>query len=185
MAGQKKNRSRKLVINEQRRRDRRYKNLFAYSGFTLVEIVISILIIMVLATGAMGYQYYSVRDVNLSEVQATAVRMSMLLLEGWKGVQGDEAFDPVSAFETQITISSSMAGPAVPTDKGGASLALLGYYEIEVQGTYYYTALSWKAASSLEPKVLNATTTWRRDYGQGALQGDELSVQYSTFYVDY
>lgn len=154
------------------------------TGFTLIEIVISILIIMVLATGAMGYQYYSVRDVNLSEVQATAVRMSMLLLEAWKGEQGDETFDPVSAFETQITISSSMTGPAVPTDKGGASLTLLGYYEIEVQGTYYYAALSWKAASSLEPKVLNVTTTWRRDYGEGELQGNELSVQYSTFYVD-
>ncbi|MHC4525778.1 MAG: type IV pilus modification PilV family protein, partial [Planctomycetota bacterium] len=63
-------------------------------GFTLVEVMISILIVMILATGAMGYQYASTRDVKVSEVQASAARIGMLLLESWKGQQGDTSFDP-------------------------------------------------------------------------------------------
>jgi len=155
------------------------------SGFTLVEIAISILIVMVLAAGAMGYQYHSARDVRLSEVQASAARVSMLLLEGWKGAEGTADFDPVSAFNSEITISASATGPSVPNDRDGMSLTLLGRYEITIEGVYFYVTLSWKDVSSLEPKVLNATTSWRRDYGQGTLEGNEPAVQYSTFYVDY
>ncbi|MBL7214937.1 MAG: prepilin-type N-terminal cleavage/methylation domain-containing protein [Phycisphaerae bacterium] len=154
------------------------------SGFTLVEIAISILVIMVLVTGAMGYQYYSARDVTLSEIQATAARLSMLLLEGWKGAEGSADFDPVSAFSSEITITNSLFGPNIPEDKSGMSLTLLGCYEIELERAYYYVTLSWGDASSLEPKVLNITTAWRRDYSQGTLVGDEACVRYSTFFVD-
>ena len=103
------------------------------SGFTLIEIAISVLIIMVLATGAMGYQYYSVRDVRLSEVQTTAARVAMLLLEGWKGDEGASDFDPVSVFSSEITIDTETAGPSVQEDGDGVSMTLLGYYEIEVE----------------------------------------------------
>ena len=155
------------------------------SGFTLVEIAISILIIMVLVTGAMGYQYRSTCDVKFSEIQATAARLSMFLLERWKGAEGAVDFDPVSALSSEITIDTSATGPSLPEDGGGTSLTLLDYYEIEIEGVYYYMTLSWSDASSLEPKVLNATTAWIRDYSQGTLQGDEAFVRYSTFYVDY
>ena len=154
------------------------------SGFTLIEIAISVLIIMVLATGAMGYQYYSVRDVRLSEIQTTAARISMLLLEGWKGDGGVSDFDPVSVFSSEITIDTSATGPTIPEDGDGMSMTLLDYYEIEVEEVYYYMTLSWSAASSQEPRVLNATIAWRPDYTQGTLQGDEAFVQYSTFCVD-
>ena len=152
------------------------------SGFTLVEIVISILIIMVLVTGVMGYQYRSTYDVKLSEIQMNAARISMLLLEGWKGDQGHADFDPVSEFDSEITITDSTFGPEVPVDKDGMALTLLGYYEIEAEGAYYYATLSWSDASSLEPKVLNVTTAWKMDYSKGALQGDEAFVRYSTFF---
>ena len=154
------------------------------SGFTLIEIAISVLIIMVLATGAMGYQYYSARDVRFSEVQTTAARIAMLLLEGWKGDQGASDFDPISVFNSEITINTAATGPSVPKDGAGTNMTLLGYYKIDVEDVYYYVTLSWSAASSQEPRVLNATIAWRSDYAQGTLQGDEAFVQYSTFCVD-
>lgn len=154
------------------------------SGFTLIEIAISILIVMTLAAGAMGYQYYSAGDVRLSEVHAAAARVSMLLLEGWKGDEGAADFDPVATFSSEITITTSSTGPAVPLGRDGMSLTLLERCEIEIEGVYYYITLSWSEASSLEPKVLNATTSWRGDYGQGPLEGNEKTVQYTTFWVD-
>ncbi len=154
-------------------------------GFTLTEVMISILIVMILVTGAMGYQYTSTRDVKVSEVQASAARIGMLLLESWKGQQGDTSFDPIDTFNSELTIQTSTTGPDVPDNSIGAPLVKLGSYEIILKNVHYYITLSYDAASTLEPMVLNATVTWRRDYGQGELEGDELFVRYSTFLVSY
>ncbi|MHC4287098.1 MAG: type IV pilus modification PilV family protein, partial [Planctomycetota bacterium] len=97
-------------------------------GFTLTEVMISILIVMVLVTGAMGYQYNSTRDVKISEVQAAASRIAMLLLEGWKGQQGNTSFDPVDVFSDELSIQTSTSDPGVPDNSGGAPLTLLGSY---------------------------------------------------------
>ena len=80
----------------------------ARQGFTLIEIMVSILVVMVLVTGAMGYQYHSTRNVKISEVQATASRIAMLHLESWKGQQGDLAFDPVDVFDSQFDPSAGV-----------------------------------------------------------------------------
>jgi type II secretory pathway pseudopilin PulG len=154
-------------------------------GFTLTEVMISILIIMILVTGAMGYQYMSTRDVKISEVQAGAGRVAMLLLEGWKGQQGDTAYDPVSVFTGEMTIQSSATGPGVPDNAVGAPLSLLGSYEVLLSNVYYYVTLSYENASASEPMLLNATVTWMSDYSQGVLSGDEPFVRYSTFLVSY
>ena len=154
-------------------------------GFTLTEVMISILIVMILATGATGYQYASTRDVKISEVQATAARIGMLLLESWKGQQGDTSFDPKDTFDSEITIRNSSIGPAVPDSSLGTPLMKLGSYEIILKNVHFYVTLSYDEASSTEPMLLNAAVTWRRDYGEGELEGDELAVQYSTFLVSY
>ena len=154
-------------------------------GFTLTEVMISILIVMVLVTGAMGYQYNSTRDVKISEVQAAASRIAMLLLEGWKGQQGDTAFDSVDVFGDELSIQISASGPDVPDNSGGVPLTLLDTYKIAVGGVHYYATLSYEEASASEPMLLNATVAWRRDYTQDELEGDERFVRYSTFLVSY
>jgi len=157
----------------------------AKKGFTLTEVMISTLIIMVLATGAMSYQYASTRDVKVSEVQASAARIGMLLLESWKGQQGDASFDPVDVFGSEMTIQTSLTGPDVPDNSAGTPLSKLGSYEIILNNVHYYVTLSYDNESTLEPMILNAAITWRRDYGQGDLTGDEMLVRYSTFLVSY
>lgn len=156
----------------------------AASGFTLVEVIISILIVMVLATGVMGYQYRSAYDVKLAEIQAEAARISMMLLERWKGDEGSLHFNPVWTF-TEIEIWYSFFGPPAPDDGSGNKLKVFGHYRIKLDDTYYYVTLSWGEATDLQPRVLNATTAWRRDYTHGFLTGDESFVRYSTFSVDY
>ena len=154
-------------------------------GFTLIEVMISVLIIMVLATGAMGYQYHSTRDVKISEVQATAARVAMLLLEAWKGQQGDTTFDPTDVFGSEMSVQTSMIGPDIPTNSMGVALTTLGSYEVVVRSVHYYVALSYEDPSALEPMLLNATIGWRNNYTQGELEGDERFVRYSTFLVSY
>lgn len=154
-------------------------------GFTLTEVMLSILIIMILSTGAMGYQYASARDVKISEVQAGAARIAMLLLESWKGHQGTVSFDPVDVFSGTMTLQTSGTGPSVPNNAAGGALMLLGSYEVMLSGVTYYVTLSYEPESASEPMVLNAAVTWRRDYSPGTLNGDELSVRYSTFVVSY
>jgi type II secretory pathway pseudopilin PulG len=155
------------------------------SGFTLTEVMISILVVMVLATGALGYQYGSTRDVKISEVQAGATRIAMLLLENWKGQQGNIDFDHVDALNSAITIETSTIGPDVPDNTNGISLTPLGSYQIVFSNIYYFITLSYEQETESEPMLLNATVTWRRDYSQGSLTGDEPFVRYSTYAVTY
>ena len=155
------------------------------TGFTLTEVMISILIVMVLVTGAMGYQYNSTRDVMISEVQAAASRIAMLLLEGWKGQQGDMAFDPVEVFGDEMTIQTSTFGPDAPDNSAGVPLTTLDSYEVVLRGVYYFVTLSYEEKSASEPMLLNATVAWRGDYTQDELEGDERFVRYSTFLVSY
>lgn len=154
-------------------------------GFTLTEMMLSILIVMVLATGAMGYQYASTRDVKISEIQASAGRIAMLLLESWKGQQGDTDFDPVDVFNDSMTIQTSNTGPGVPENTSGSAMSLLGSYEILLSGITYYATLAYDPASAAEPMVLNATVTWRKDYSDGNLDGDELFVRFSSYLISY
>lgn len=154
------------------------------SGMTLIEISISLLIIIVLVSGAMAYQYRSTHDVKLAEIRAGASRVSMMLLESWKGVGGAEDFVPVDTYG-KLTITESDYGPAIPTGRNNDSLTLLGYYEIELLDSYYYVTLSWYPSSASEPKLLNATTAWRNDWSRGSLDPDDDFVRYSTFVVSY
>lgn len=165
------------------RRSRRVKTPVpcGIAGFSLVEVMISVLIVMVLVAGVMGYQYRSTHDVKLSEVQAAAARLSMMLLEGWKGVDGIPGFDPVSTF-TELQIESVPSGPAVPDD---AALTVLDYYEIQDEDTCYYVTLAWAEADVQQPRLLHVTTAWRRDYARGSLTGEEAAVRYSAFTVEY
>ena len=154
-------------------------------GFTLIEVMVSIFIVMILATGAMGYQYHSTRDVKLSEAQATASQIAMLQLESWKGQQGDLAFNPVDVFGDDVAIQTATSGPDVPNNLEGVPLTTLGNYEVMLGGINYYVTLSYEDPSDQEPMLLNATVAWKSDYSQGDLTGAERFVRYSAFLVSY
>ncbi len=153
--------------------------------FTLTEVVLSILIVMVLVTGAMGYQYHSTRDVKTAEVRAGATRIAMLLLEGWKGCQGETAFDPTAVFEETVTVQTASVGPAAPDNAGGVPLTTQGFYAVVLHGVHYFVTLAYETRSASEPMLLNVTVAWRRDYAAGELEGDERLVRYSTFLASY
>ncbi|MEN8126838.1 MAG: prepilin-type N-terminal cleavage/methylation domain-containing protein [Planctomycetota bacterium] len=166
------------VISKQQNNNR---TLRCRRGFTLTEVMISMLITMVLATGTMGYQYHSMRNVKVSEVQAAASRVAMLLLEGWKGQQGSTRFDPAAVFGGEIVIQTTASGPDAPNNLAGVPLTHLDFYKVIFQHVHYFVTLSYEMPSGSEPMLLNATVAWRRDYAQGEFEGSEPFVRYSAF----
>lgn len=149
-------------------------------AFTVLEVVISILIIMVLVNGVLGYQYFSTRDVRLSEVQASASRLGLLLLESWKGSGGIGTFDPLAEFSSELTMETLAEGPDVPEDEG-AVFVKLGSYGVQMENTYFFITLSKAEATEQEPAILSAVIAWKKDYSSGELDGTESAVRFSSF----
>lgn len=166
------------------RKKTKMKRNFRLKGMTLIEIMIAIIVVMIVVTGIMSYRYYSALDAKKAEVRATAGRISLLLLEGWKGLQGDTAYDPEVMFSSQIAISETVDGPELPTDFSGVLFNLLGYYETVVDGVYYYSTLAYRDETASEPQILNIATVWRHDYSEGIVSETDKSVKLTT-YTDY
>ncbi len=70
---------------------RRFK---AFSGLSLVEVTVTMVILIVLAMGAMGYRYHAARHARIANAQITATRIAQLLLEDWKSTGGSTDYDP-------------------------------------------------------------------------------------------
>ena len=149
------------------------------SGLTLIEIMVSILIMAIVALGAMGYRYYTTIDTIKAEKQIAAARIALLLCESWRGVQGRSTYDPVANYQSDISISGSSQGPSVP---GG--LTSLSSYKILSEDTSYYATLAWKDVSS-GIRELNVAVEWdQRMNGTGLYS--EIDKSYSlTTYIKY
>ena len=65
-------------------------------GLTLIEIMISMLAILIIAIGVMGYMYASAGQAREADIQAAAGRIGLLLIECWKANGIDvSTFNPV------------------------------------------------------------------------------------------
>lgn len=58
------------------------------AGITLVEIMVTTVIIAVAVIGAAGYRYHSTLNARKADVQITAARLALLMLDSWKGQGG-------------------------------------------------------------------------------------------------
>lgn len=150
-------------------------------AFTLVEIVISILILMILVNGVLGYQYLSARDAKLAEVHTAGGRLATLMLQSWKGCGGSSDFDPVDAYRAELNIRTSANGPDVPEE---GSFSLYGSYRVQMNDIYFFVTLAKANASEQHPMTLHASVAWRKDYSNTALDGSENCVQMSCYVAD-
>ena len=64
-------------------------------GFTLIEVMISLLVILIIVIGAVSYMYATAKNAKEADVRANAVRIGLLLLESWKASGADvSVFNP-------------------------------------------------------------------------------------------
>jgi hypothetical protein len=160
------------------KQQRTQKKMNRQTGFTLVETFISITILSIAVIGTTGFRYFSALESRKAASQITAARIGLMLCESWRGLDGDETYDPVSHLGSDLQVSQG-AGPAHPDD-----FALLGSYTVafdDVIGVEnYMTTLSWK---DVQPglRALNVVVAWasREQLAGAAQQIDGMSVDKS------
>ncbi len=111
-------------------------------GVTLIEIMVSIVILAVAVIGASGFRYHTMMDARRASAQMTASRVALMLCESWRGLNGDETFNPATYFATDLNITTSGVGPNVPT-----GFTALGRYKIINNDLCCWATLSWSDVS--------------------------------------
>jgi prepilin-type N-terminal cleavage/methylation domain-containing protein len=128
-------------------------------GLTLVEVMVTVLLISVAVIGAMGFRYFCALDARKADVQITGARLGWMLLEDWKAAGGDATYRP----EMKQTQLPPGPGPAKPDDFD----YMLGSYHIDlkdVDGLHYYATLSYRPAyqdtQGAHARALNVNVAW-------------------------
>jgi len=136
-------------------------------GLTLIEVMLSILLLTIVVIGTSGYRYYSAMDARRAIKHETAARIASLLNEGWRGIVplGNDPYDPaiLNGFIPDFTIGTFGNGPAVPD---GFELLNGTNYRVVSGNTNYYVTMSYQVAdtdsldSTHDRMILNIQVAW-------------------------
>ncbi len=143
------------LINSSRKNSRLH-------GFTIVEVMVSMAILIIVALGTLFFQYNGARPARHAEAQTAAARIGQLLLEDWKSIGGASNYDPNTlglGFTTLVTSAS---------------------YKITLDYQTFYIQLAQQLApvssgSNPDPvagvtlQQLSVTVSWRKDYAPGTV----------------
>jgi len=141
--------------------------------------MIATVILVVAILGTSNFRYYCVLDTQKAAARTTAARMGLMLCESWRGLGGDETYDPATYFGSEMTIAQSIAGPSKPAD-----FTLLGKYTVALNSATYYTTLSWKDIGT-GLRALNVVVVWaQRPQGASISFSDADKTFKLTTYTD-
>jgi type II secretory pathway pseudopilin PulG len=128
-------------------------------GISLVETMVAIVVLSIAVIGASGYRYYAAMDTRKADMRMTAARVALLLCESWRGLKGDETYDPTVHLgsELLITVADPNDNDAVP-DKPD-DFTKLGSYGVLMNGVPCYTTMSWQDVSA-GLRALNVVIAW-------------------------
>lgn len=144
-------------------------------GMTLVDAMIAVTILLIGLLGTFILRYSVALDGRRAHAQSTAARIALMLCESWRGINGDENYDPATHLGSDFKVSVG-SGPDKPDD-----FTLLGSYTIAFDtGTGvddYMTTLSWKDIQT-GLRALNVAVAWasREQLGGTPQQIDGVSV---------
>jgi len=142
-------------------------------GFTIVEVMVAVAIVIIVALGTLSFQYNNVRQSRTSEAQTAAARFGQLLLEDWKSQGGDSDYDP-----------NAMGL--------GFTLVTTNNYRITLDNQTFYIQLAQQLApvtSGSNPDTvagvtlqqLSVTVSWRKDFGAGTVSSSDPTLTFTTF----
>ena len=145
------------------------------TGMSLVELMVSIVILLAAIIGTSNLRYYAALDAQKAAARIAAARIALMLCESWRGVQGAETYDPAAHFGSSMEVSDS-DGPDKPGD-----FTLLGSYQVVLDGVNYYATLSWKDITS-GLRALNIVVSWaQRDRGDSSLDDTDQTFKLTTY----
>lgn len=158
-------------------------------GVTLVEVLTALVIALVIAIGAMSYQYACAQHARKTDVRVTASRIGLLFLESWAssgGIDDVGIYDPVLRLDLgtyplhnyQDLGTAGLPG-APPTN--GVPFRL---YRVFTNGTYFWIELAYlqeNPQGQVYPlRELGVRVAWSLDYQSVALTYDpERLVRFS------
>jgi hypothetical protein len=130
------------------------------TALTLVEIMITMLILMITLGGILGFRYHSVLNAERAEDQLLAARAAVAISEAWRGQRGAADFDPVqqsfaSDFQIQAFPFWYIDSPPYPMS------VHLGTYRIDIEGRIFRADLSYQNdVGATNARQLNVVLTW-------------------------
>ena len=157
------------------------------SGSTLITSLIAITIILIAVIGTSNFRYYAAMDTRRATALTEASRISLLLCESWRGMNGDLSYDPITNLGSDLTIKSDN-GPSAPS-----GFTSLGSYLIKLgtssdQNEYhisYYTTLSWRDIQT-GLRALNVNVSWaQHDSGKNGLAEADKSFSLTIYTLTY
>jgi len=150
------------------------------SGFTLIEVMVSMVVIMIIVIGAVSYMYACMWNARRADVRITATRVGQLLMETWKltghyyfdefGIQqwswNVTDFDPTDT-DFNLSLPYNFAVSAVTFDEEPIGVPFEDDYQAEIDGKIYFVTLSYRDDN---PYMLTARVAWSRATGTENLQ---------------
>jgi len=123
----------------------------AASGVTLVELVVSTLVLAVASVGALTYQFHAVKRAKAAQSEITATQLAQLILEDWKSNGGSEFYDP---------IGSKMGLESAGTEKYYKTT--LNQFPMRIQ--LKHSDVNTDEAAGVTLREIQVAVSWRRDY---------------------
>ena len=126
-------------------------------GLSLVETMVATVVLSIAVIGASGYRYYAALDARKADMRMTAARVALLLCESWRGLKGDETYDPTVHLGSELSITvadSNNVTPAEPND-----FTKLGSYVVLMNEVPCHTTMSWQDVSA-GLRALNVVIAW-------------------------
>jgi hypothetical protein len=112
-------------------------------GFSFVDTLLGIVLVGIVVIGILSFRYQSVLNLHKAQYQESAAYVAELLCQSWKGVNGNESFDPLDLFDTMLNIEQkngmNETDTAWPT-----GFVLLKTYVVMIDSIPYYAALGYR-----------------------------------------
>jgi len=140
------------------------------AGLTLIEVMIAMAFLVIIASGALSYQYYAALHARAALAQMTAIRTAQLLVEDWKSAGGSAAYN-----STNLNLGFT------DSDSDSAD------YEITVDNLPMYINLSYNNIehddeAQITLRKITVRVNWRNDRRVPTGRAEEeASMELSTY----
>lgn len=130
-------------------------------GFTLVECLVVMLILMVTFGGILSFRYFSVLSAERAETQLLAARAAVVISEAWRAQKGAINFDPIQqGFDDYFRILP--AGTMVFKGTSPAGALFLGNYQVQIEGRQFQANLMYQNSTDVpNARLLHVVLFWQ------------------------
>jgi prepilin-type N-terminal cleavage/methylation domain-containing protein len=139
-------------------------------AFSLTEVMLAVAIIGIVAAGVLDYQYHSLKQSRIAQVQISAARVAQLLLEDWKSTGGSTSYNPSNL---NMGFSSSAAGSDFTTGYSIGGILNNAIYTINMNGVPMLVVLAYNDVAHDEVadttlRQITAMVRWRMGKAVGS-----------------